>query len=319
MLSASTPCSSARHAGWITRSRLSGVRGCGRVSGFAGGHLTNLHCTSSVGTYSVRLPFRLEGRQWQPNMRPRPGTRSTRGSPPERAETRGGRQTRPSKPDGVLIRVRAASVNPLRLATLLRGEAFIIRALDGDGASGARRMRRDGCRLRRDRRVGRRARETFRPGDEVFARGHGGVRRVRLHREPAVAQKPASLTFEQAAAIPAAGHHRARGAPRAREVPARPTGPINGAAGGVGTFAVQIAKSSVRKSPASVARASSTSCARSAPTRWSTTRARTSHCAASATTSSSTSLGTTRGGLHRRVLVPSPARSWSSACRPATT
>ena len=54
--------------------------------------------------------------------------------------------------------------------------------------------------------------------------------------------KPANLTFEQAAAVPLAGAHGPAGSARPRKGPAGQKVLINGASGGVGTFAVQIAK-----------------------------------------------------------------------------
>ena len=82
----------------------------------------------------------------------------------------------------------------------------------------------------------------FRPGDQVFASSHGALAQYACAPEDQVAPKPANLTFDQAAAVPTAAvvalqELRAGGKlqPGQRIL-------INGASGGVGTFAVQIAK-----------------------------------------------------------------------------
>ena len=82
----------------------------------------------------------------------------------------------------------------------------------------------------------------FRPGDEVYAACSGALAEYVSVTEDKLAFKPASLTFEQAAAIPTAAITALKGL---REVGKLQPGQkvlINGASGGVGTFAVQIAK-----------------------------------------------------------------------------
>lgn len=83
----------------------------------------------------------------------------------------------------------------------------------------------------------------FQPGDEVFGASRGALAEYVCAREPSVALKPSNLTFEQAAALPSGGltalqalRNKGRVRPGHRVL-------INGAAGGVGTFAVPIAKS----------------------------------------------------------------------------
>jgi NADPH:quinone reductase-like Zn-dependent oxidoreductase len=144
------------------------------------------------------------------------------------------------EPDGVLVRVRAASVNPLDWR-LLRGEPYVGRLM--------------GMGLRRpaDTRTGVDAAGTieaigenvtdFQPGDEVFGRCDGAFAEYALCSGETLIAKPARLTFEEAAAIPVAGVTALQALRDRGAVQAGQRVLINGAAGGVGTFAVQIAKS----------------------------------------------------------------------------
>lgn len=140
--------------------------------------------------------------------------------------------------DGVLVRVRAASVNPLDWH-LLRGEPYLVRLSDG---------------LRRPRRsvpgvdvageveaVGEEVSE-FRIGDEVFGARGGSFAEYVCGTERNFVPKPAGLSFEAAASIPIAGCTALQAVrDKGRLQPGRRV-LVNGAAGGVGTFAVQIAK-----------------------------------------------------------------------------
>lgn len=87
----------------------------------------------------------------------------------------------------------------------------------------------------------------FRPGDEVFgdisAGGFGGFAEYVCARADALALKPANLTFEQAAAVPMAAVTALQGLRTTGKIQAGQKVLVNGASGGVGTFAVQIAKS----------------------------------------------------------------------------
>ncbi len=87
----------------------------------------------------------------------------------------------------------------------------------------------------------------LKPGDEVFgnlsACGWGGFAEYARAREDALVLKPASLSFEQAAAVPMAAVTALQGLRDQGRIQARQKVLINGASGGVGTFAVQIAKS----------------------------------------------------------------------------
>lgn len=84
----------------------------------------------------------------------------------------------------------------------------------------------------------------FRPGDEVFGGRNGAFAEyVCVREDQAVALKPANVTFEQAAAVPIAALTALQGLRDKGQIQPGQQVLINGAAGGVGTFAVQIAKS----------------------------------------------------------------------------
>lgn len=84
--------------------------------------------------------------------------------------------------------------------------------------------------------------EGFRVGDEVFGAHHGTCAEYVSARANELALKPASLSFEEAAAIPTSGFAALRGLRDVGKVQPGQRVLINGASGGVGTFAVQIAK-----------------------------------------------------------------------------
>jgi NADPH:quinone reductase-like Zn-dependent oxidoreductase len=94
--------------------------------------------------------------------------------------------------------------------------------------------------------VGRNVKQ-FQPGDEVFGdlcqSGFGGFAEYVCARENALTMKPASMTFEEAAAVPQAGLLALQGLRNKGQIQPGQKVLINGAGGGVGTFAVQIAKS----------------------------------------------------------------------------
>jgi NADPH:quinone reductase-like Zn-dependent oxidoreductase len=139
--------------------------------------------------------------------------------------------------DEVLVRVRAASLNALDWH-LVRGEPYVARigalrkpepSTPGVNVAGVVEA------------VGRNV-TLLRPGDEVFGNKRRGCAEYVSGRPDLFVPKPAGLTLEQAAAIPTAGVTalqalRDHGALRPGQKVL-----INGAAGGVGTFAVQIAK-----------------------------------------------------------------------------
>ena len=82
----------------------------------------------------------------------------------------------------------------------------------------------------------------FRPGDEVFGRSGAFAEYVCVRADGALALKPANLTFEQAAAVPVAALTALQGLRDKGQIKPGQQVLINGASGGVGTFAVQIAK-----------------------------------------------------------------------------
>ncbi len=82
----------------------------------------------------------------------------------------------------------------------------------------------------------------FRPGDEVFGISRGSFAEFAAAREDKLARKPANLTFAQAAAVPVSGMTALRGLSDVGHLQAGQKVLIVGASGGVGTYAVQIAK-----------------------------------------------------------------------------
>ena len=82
----------------------------------------------------------------------------------------------------------------------------------------------------------------FRPGDEVFGMGEGSFAAYACARERKLARKPATLTFEQAAAITISATTALQGICDAGQVKPGQQVLVTGAGGGVGTFAVQLAK-----------------------------------------------------------------------------
>jgi NADPH:quinone reductase-like Zn-dependent oxidoreductase len=141
--------------------------------------------------------------------------------------------------DEVLVRVRAASANPADWH-FMRGQPYIMRP-----QSGLRKPRNSV--LGRDisgqvEAVGKDV-TRFRPGDEVFGDVEtAGFAEYRCVTEGFLGPKPANLTFEQAAAVPLAALTALQGLRDAGQVQPEQKVLIIGASGGVGTFAVQIAK-----------------------------------------------------------------------------
>jgi NADPH:quinone reductase-like Zn-dependent oxidoreductase len=83
--------------------------------------------------------------------------------------------------------------------------------------------------------------ENFEVGDEVFGARRGGCAEYARAGEDQLAPKPANLTFEEAAAVPTSGVAALHGLRNAGRLRPGQTVLINGASGGVGTFAVQLA------------------------------------------------------------------------------
>jgi NADPH:quinone reductase-like Zn-dependent oxidoreductase len=143
----------------------------------------------------------------------------------------------------VLVRVRAASINAYDWH-VMRGDPYLAR-FTGIGVTGPGRKIRGRDFAGTVEAVGRDVRR-FRPGDEVYGdlgTADGAFAEYVCVSEDLVEAKPANLTFEQAAAVPLAGHTALKGLRDTGKLQAGQHVLINGASGGVGTFAVQIAKS----------------------------------------------------------------------------
>jgi len=148
------------------------------------------------------------------------------------------------KDNEVLIKVHAASVNYADWG-LLRGKPFLVRLMEFGplkpknqilGADLAGRVEA----------VGRNVKQ-FQPGDEVFGDisgcGWGAFAEYVSIPENALVLKPANISFEEAAAVPLAAVTALQGLRDKGQIQPGQKVLINGASGGVGTFAVQIAKS----------------------------------------------------------------------------
>ena len=146
---------------------------------------------------------------------------------------------KPTPADGeVLVQVRAASINPLDWH-YLSGAPYLLRLTGGFGKPDDPRLGVDFAGTVEA--VGRHV-TRFKPGDEVFGGKFGALAEyVAVREDRAITAKPGNVTFEQAAAVPIAAV-TALQALRQGHVHAGQKVLINGASGGVGTFAVQIAK-----------------------------------------------------------------------------
>jgi NADPH:quinone reductase-like Zn-dependent oxidoreductase len=146
--------------------------------------------------------------------------------------------------DEVLIQIHAASLNSRDLR-MLRANPFFMRLMPGGlfrpknkilGADLAGRVEAIGSNVKQ-----------FQPGDEVFgylpsATGRGTIAEYVCANENLMALKPVNLTFEQAAAVPEAAMTALQALRDNGNIQPGQKVLINGASGGVGTFAVQIAK-----------------------------------------------------------------------------
>src|SRR5213083_2891603 len=142
--------------------------------------------------------------------------------------------------DQILVRVRAASVNPLDWH-FIEGTPYIMRVM-GVGLRKPKDTRLGVDFAGTVEAIGKNVTQ-FKPGDEVFG-GRGGAfaEYVCPRANRAVALKPANLTFEQAASVNIAGITALQAIRDKGNVQPGQKVLINGASGGVGTFAVQIAK-----------------------------------------------------------------------------
>jgi len=144
------------------------------------------------------------------------------------------------KDNEVLIKVHAASANPLDWHRM-RGEPFLARM--GEGFLKPKNPKLGADIAGRVEAVGSNVTE-FQPGDEVFGSvGAGGFAEYLCAREKYFVLKPGNLSFEEAAAAPVVGFTALQGLRDTGQIQAGQKVLINGASGGVGTFAVQIAKS----------------------------------------------------------------------------
>jgi NADPH:quinone reductase-like Zn-dependent oxidoreductase len=140
--------------------------------------------------------------------------------------------------DDVLVRVRAAAVNPLDYH-FLHGTPYLVRAMAGLSRPKVTGLGADMA--GEVEAVGRNV-TAFRPGDEVFGSCRGAFAEyVRLRQDAAIVTKPAAVTFEQAAAVPVAAVTALQALRDKGAVKPEQRVLVNGAAGGVGTFAVQLA------------------------------------------------------------------------------
>jgi NADPH:quinone reductase-like Zn-dependent oxidoreductase len=140
--------------------------------------------------------------------------------------------------DEVLVKVRAASINPLDWH-YLEGTPYLVRLDGGFGKPHNPRLGVDFAGTVEA--VGRRV-TRFKPGDEVFGGKFGALAEyVAVREDGAITSKPANVTFEQAAAVPIAAVTALQALRQGQVHPGQKV-LVNGASGGVGTFAVQIAK-----------------------------------------------------------------------------
>lgn len=152
---------------------------------------------------------------------------------------------KPTPKDGeVLVKIRAVSLNAAD-RFMLSGSPFLVRLMTG----GLRKpgITTPGADIAGEiEAVGRHVTQ-FQPGDAVFGDlsgcGWGGLAEYVTAPETVLARKPASISFEQAAAAPMAAVTALQGLRNKGQIRAGQKVLVNGASGGVGTFAVQIAKS----------------------------------------------------------------------------
>ncbi len=149
-------------------------------------------------------------------------------------------QEKPTPKDNqVLIKVYAAAANPLDWHRM-RADPFLVRLSDGFSKPKVTKLGADVA--GRVEAVGKDVTQ-FKVGDAVFGEiGVGAFAEYAIATEASIVHKPDNISFEQAAAVPVAGLTALQGL-QMGDIPHRKTVLVNGASGGVGTFAVQIAKS----------------------------------------------------------------------------
>jgi NADPH:quinone reductase-like Zn-dependent oxidoreductase len=141
--------------------------------------------------------------------------------------------------DEVLVRVHAASVNPADWYTMA-GTPWVARPQSGLRKPRSNRLGLDlaGVVVAVGGNV-----TSFKPDDEVFGAGTGTLAEYVAVAEDTLVRKPANVSFEQAAAVPVAGLTALQGLRDKGRIQPGQQVLVNGASGGVGTFAVQLAKS----------------------------------------------------------------------------
>jgi NADPH:quinone reductase-like Zn-dependent oxidoreductase len=148
------------------------------------------------------------------------------------------------KDDELLIEIVAATINKADYI-LIRGKPFLVRMMGGGLFRPKSRIPGSDMAGRVDM-VGKNVTK-FKVGDEVFGNlsrsGRGAYAEYALAWEDGLVMKPANVTFEDAASIPIAGLTALQAIRDKGKVQPGSKVLINGASGGVGTFAVQIAKS----------------------------------------------------------------------------
>jgi NADPH:quinone reductase-like Zn-dependent oxidoreductase len=142
------------------------------------------------------------------------------------------------KDDEVLIKVRAASVNAGDWH-IMRGTPYLLRVMVGLRKPKITRLGMDVA--GQVEAVGRNVTQ-FKPGDEVFGACRGAFAEYACTSESSLVTKPNNVTFEQAGSVPVAALTALQGLRNKGQIQPGQKILINGAAGGVGTFAVQIAK-----------------------------------------------------------------------------
>ncbi|MGH2472606.1 MAG: NAD(P)-dependent alcohol dehydrogenase [Candidatus Limnocylindria bacterium] len=143
------------------------------------------------------------------------------------------------KPNEVLVRVHAAGVDP-GVWHLMTGMPYLIRVM-GYGLRAPKDRVRGRALAGRVEAIGESVTQ-FQPGDEVFGTCEGSFADYACAREDRLAPKPANLTFDQAAAVPISAQTALQALRDAGQVRPGQKVLVIGAAGGVGSFAVQLAK-----------------------------------------------------------------------------
>src|SRR5436309_10235535 len=152
----------------------------------------------------------------------------------------------PNEVRGVLVKIYASAVNPADRYDV-RGPSFLIRLVLPLFRMGMGLRRPKGAGVGSD--IAGRVEAVsnnvtqFKPGDEVYGVCNAGYAEYGTARENRIALKPANRSFEESAAVPIAGFTALQALRDKGNIKPGQKVLVNGAGGGVGTFAVQIAKS----------------------------------------------------------------------------